>query len=343
MTSPRGIRNRNPGNIVVSGWTVRQAGYLGPEPEGRFARFDTMPNGVAALIRLLQTYRSQHGLTTVRGIINRWAPPTENDTSAYVLAVAKALGTTPDTELPDAPLTYEGLARAIAAHENGRDAALAAITNRDYAEALASVFGTEEVVAAPAPEEPGILEKVKTTMSPLIIPAITALVEAVPSLLRIFKGDSKTVERNAKAVEVISSVVKEVTGASSVAAAAEVVLTDPAVKAQFEQAIQGRYYDLVEVGGGIPEARVWAAKMSQGNDWRAIGFGALMAILSLIILVGGGFIFYQLLFHDSTNAEQRGMLVGALVAFLSAVIGYWFGSSVGSKQSGDAVRRIAEK
>ena len=42
--------------------------------------------GIAAAFVLLRTYINQYGLTTPRSIIARWAPPTENDTAAYLAA-----------------------------------------------------------------------------------------------------------------------------------------------------------------------------------------------------------------------------------------------------------------
>lgn len=324
MTTPRGIRNRNPGNIVVSGWTQRQTGYQGPEPEGRFARFDTMANGLAALIRLLQSYREQHGLTTVRGIINRWAPPVENNTSAYVLAVAKVLDVAPDQELADEPVVYHNLAHAIAAHENGRDAAEAAITARDYAEAMASVFGVETVVAAPPPaEEP----KKEWKMSPLVIPAITALIDAIPNLLRIFKGDSKTVERNAKAVEVVSAVVKEVTGTTSVAAGVEEILSNPELRAKTEAAVQAKWYELSEVGGGIEAARKHDADFRAKGDsvWKSPSF---IVALMLIPLVYIGMVSASLrlpIFPD-WPFEIRVAIVSSVIGMvLGGIVGYYFG------------------
>jgi hypothetical protein len=157
MTAPRGLRNNSPGNIEDGNFARSQPGYAGPEPPpGRFATFADMRHGLAALMSLLLVYRMQHGLTTVRGIINRWAPSTDgNDTSAYVQAVSAAIGVSPDTELPGTAETLVGLAGAIAGHENGKAAAEAAITEADYAGALA-ILGMQEqpvtVPAAPVPE-----------------------------------------------------------------------------------------------------------------------------------------------------------------------------------------------
>ena len=87
----RGYRNRNPGNIEhvpANKWQ----GLADPPSDGRFCRFVSHEHGIRALAALLTTYQDRHGLRTVRGIINRWAPPGENDTGAYVAAVARRMG-----------------------------------------------------------------------------------------------------------------------------------------------------------------------------------------------------------------------------------------------------------
>lgn len=119
---PRGIRNNNPGNIDYNS-AVKWQGLANPprEPEGRFCVFAAPKWGIRAIARLLITYQDQYDLNTVRGIINRWAPPSENDSDAYVRAVAKGLGVGPDD--PIDVHTYEhsaALVRAIIQHENGQ-------------------------------------------------------------------------------------------------------------------------------------------------------------------------------------------------------------------------------
>src|SRR4051812_38910947 len=90
----RGIINANPGNIdrgkPPTAWLgLATPAEMTPEQkaEKRFAVFRSPEYGIRALAKLLQTYQSKHGLRTVRGIINRWAPPVENNTGAYVNAV----------------------------------------------------------------------------------------------------------------------------------------------------------------------------------------------------------------------------------------------------------------
>lgn len=82
--------------------------------------FLTPEAGFRALAKTLLTYRSKHRLRTVQGIINRWAPPHENVTSAYVREVAKALGVEPSEPIDVRNFrTLSLLAKAIARHENG--------------------------------------------------------------------------------------------------------------------------------------------------------------------------------------------------------------------------------
>lgn len=118
----RGVRNNNPGNIDYNKANQWQ-GQLGLEvgvPKPRFARFDTPENGLRALGKLLQTYQSKHGLKTVKQIISRWAPATENDTAAYVRSVEDRTGTAPGAEVNmKDPKVLRGFTEAIVIHENG--------------------------------------------------------------------------------------------------------------------------------------------------------------------------------------------------------------------------------
>lgn len=101
LTQSRGYRNRNPGNIDYNSANKWQ-GQVGIEPapvggRARFAVFQTHEYGIRTLAALLAVYQDRHHLNTVRGIINRWAPPSDNNnTSAYVANVARKVGVEPD-------------------------------------------------------------------------------------------------------------------------------------------------------------------------------------------------------------------------------------------------------
>ena len=362
MTAARGIRNRNPGNIVVSGWTQRQAGYLGPEPEGRFARFDTMAHGVEALIRLLLVYRDQHKLTTIRQKINRWAPPTENDTGSYVLSVAKVLGVGIDDELPADPQVYAKLARAIVAHENGRDAA-AAVTDEDYEQAMVAAFMLPQAAGPTAgPSVSPVPPPVAAPPAPIKdkIMAIPAIVTAAASALLPIIADlfrargSKTAERNADIVEAAGPAILEIAreivpSAPNDQAVAEAILADKQLQTQFRAEAALRWSDIEPFlrfeEESRDKARGFAERMTaaDGPAWRQIGFGVLIAVMSLTIVVGGGAMFWNLMSSPQLDPGQKGLILGALIASFTTVVGYFFGSSATSRQKDVTIAEQARR
>ncbi|OUM34490.1 structural protein P5 [Pseudomonas putida] len=148
MSTPRGVRNRNPGNIDYNPRNAWQ-GQLGVE-EGvanpRFARFDHPENGIRALGKLLINYRGKDGMPGVGGkgidtvleTINRWAPSNENDTQAYASAVAKRLGVKPTDPINiKDPATLRGMVLSIIIHENGGNPYPSAIIDEGVRRALA--------------------------------------------------------------------------------------------------------------------------------------------------------------------------------------------------------------
>lgn len=116
---PRGIRNNNPGNIRRS--SDRWRGLAPIQTDTAFFNFNDPVFGIRAMVIILLKYQSHYGLRTVRSIINRWAPPVENNTSAYARAVAAEMGVEMDDEISiSRPSTMYALLCAIIRHENGR-------------------------------------------------------------------------------------------------------------------------------------------------------------------------------------------------------------------------------
>lgn len=114
----RGLSNRNPGNIRQS--AVRYKGEVRPSRDPAFKQFESMPWGYRAIFVLLDTYRIRHGLDTIRGMISRWAPPSENRTEIYIRAVADAVALpTTVRSTPATGPTMLRMAAAISRVENG--------------------------------------------------------------------------------------------------------------------------------------------------------------------------------------------------------------------------------
>ncbi|ELF3953060.1 structural protein [Salmonella enterica] len=117
--APRGIRNNNPGNIR---WGDDWQGLVAKprRTDKAFCQFTTPEYGIRAMIIILRNYQRRHGLNTVTGIINRWAPSSENNTQAYINSVAQATGVAPDKPVDTTDSRFMvKLLQAIIRHENG--------------------------------------------------------------------------------------------------------------------------------------------------------------------------------------------------------------------------------
>lgn len=165
---PRGIRNNNPGNIRRNGdpWQ----GLAERQGDVEFFTFKTPIYGIRALARTLIAYQDKHGLRTIRQILNRWAPPVENNTNAYVRAVLAQTGFDGDQQLDMHRFDHlKPLLTAIIQHENGQQP----YTDAQITKAL--------VLAGVEPEAPS-LQKTRTVKGGQAATAATAglgVVEAV--------------------------------------------------------------------------------------------------------------------------------------------------------------------
>ena len=117
--TPRGIRNNNPGNLRRNGdpWQ----GLAERQGDVEFFTFKSAIYGIRALARTLIAYQDKHGLRTIRQIISRWAPPNENNTNAYIRAVAADTKQDADQILDMHRFDHLlSLTKAIIRHENGQ-------------------------------------------------------------------------------------------------------------------------------------------------------------------------------------------------------------------------------
>ncbi|MGA4191064.1 hypothetical protein ACI2UG_04360 [Ralstonia nicotianae] len=113
-------RATNPGNIRYGDF-ARRYGAIGQDGSG-FAVFPDAATGTAAMQALLRSY-GERGLNTVGGVVGRWAPPSENDTSSYAKAVAKRLGVGVDAKMDMRnPAVIEALGREMAKQEGNAPA-----------------------------------------------------------------------------------------------------------------------------------------------------------------------------------------------------------------------------
>ena len=118
--TPRGIRNCNPGNIR-HGENWEGLHPYSNELDNSFCVFISAKYGIRALCKILMTYKKKYGIDTIQGVINRYAPPVENDTDYYIKHVAQKLGVEPTQPVNILqPEVMFLLISAIILHENGK-------------------------------------------------------------------------------------------------------------------------------------------------------------------------------------------------------------------------------
>ena len=119
----RGLRNNNPGNIRRS--RVRYKGEVYPSRDPEFKEFSSMAYGYRAMFVLLNSYHKRYGLTTIREMISRWAPPSENFTEGYIRFVAERTGIDADAEVDSrSERDMVPIVAAMSEIENGTKAAM---------------------------------------------------------------------------------------------------------------------------------------------------------------------------------------------------------------------------
>lgn len=90
----RAGRNNNAGNLRYDGHSKWQ-GMTGVDPQG-FVIFDTPENGMRAAGINLANQQKLHGINTIEGLVQKYAPQSDNnDTAAYIQSVAQQTGLDP--------------------------------------------------------------------------------------------------------------------------------------------------------------------------------------------------------------------------------------------------------
>ena len=117
---PRGI---NPLNIRRG--KDQWKGLRAQQTDASFFQFETLEYGWRAAFYLLtRTYYHKYRLYTIRMIINKWAPPNENQTSKYIENVCRLTGIGPDDPIgipSDQPERWMMVGRAMAIQECGME------------------------------------------------------------------------------------------------------------------------------------------------------------------------------------------------------------------------------
>jgi len=97
LATTRGERNNNPLNIRYNA-TDQWQGLVGHDSDG-FCIFQDVAHCFRAGGIIIRRYYNVYYLNTIRGIITRYAPPSENPTEAYIASVSTRMGIAPDANI----------------------------------------------------------------------------------------------------------------------------------------------------------------------------------------------------------------------------------------------------
>ncbi len=116
---PRGLRNNNPGNIVITKNDWRGKVPVAQNTDKKFEQFQTYQYGVRAMIVLLRNYIDRYQLKTINAIVNRWCSG-GCDLNVYVKVMTQSTGYAADQQLTANQETLKRLVRGIAQVEQGQ-------------------------------------------------------------------------------------------------------------------------------------------------------------------------------------------------------------------------------
>ena len=112
----RGVRNRNPMNIVAMSSKNPWRGQIGKDNQNH-AIFETFEHGLRAGYLTLRRYYEKHGINTLIGITKRFC---EGDADAYANFIADNIGVKPDEPINVLDYMPE-IMRSMVRYENGFD------------------------------------------------------------------------------------------------------------------------------------------------------------------------------------------------------------------------------
>jgi hypothetical protein len=144
----RSWRNNNPGNLRFA----NQTGAIGQDNDG-FAIFNSLEEGEAARKKQVFELDGVKRKLTIKQMIEKYAPKSENDTPRYIKIVSEAAGVSADTKLVDlTPDQQNKVMTAMKKHEGFKEGVVSVSPNKGTSNLTAQ--NTITPVAEPAKTTP---------------------------------------------------------------------------------------------------------------------------------------------------------------------------------------------
>jgi hypothetical protein len=165
-------------------------------------------------------------------------------------------------------------------------------------------------------------------MGAAVLAFLPQLLSMIPDLGKLFSSGSEVANRNIAAATIVGQKLVEATQSANVQAAVEAMQADPAALAAAQTAMREILPQLLDVGGGIQEARKFAA------DHENSRYGRILEVVSYAALVFLG-VANGMAFAVGWFKEDWGRLEAVIQADIGValmVFGFFVGSSLSSKR-----------
>jgi putative chitinase len=196
--------------------------------------------------------------------------------------------------------------------------------------------------AAPATQVPTTSENAPTAqptqpkggLMPFLIPALTAIMQAIPTLAAKWGGDASAVAtRNIALATTVVDTVKTAIGAVNEQQLVEKLATEPQAVQQAADAVQEIWWQID--GSGIPAAREADTKFaaSGAQVWRSPSFLFTVMMMPLIYFIVGGVLgmWGKLALSEAVVGN---ILTGLITAIAFGGSGYYYGAMTSSNKTG---------
>ncbi len=130
----KGLRNNNPGNFRTG---IKWQGVVGDDGTG-FLVFSDITYGLRAMALNLYNDYYIDGITTISGYINKYAPPSENNSTAYAATVADWVGIGVNDDMDLDAATTEDIIRGQMNVELGEEYS-GMVSDADVAQGVAMI------------------------------------------------------------------------------------------------------------------------------------------------------------------------------------------------------------
>lgn len=165
------------------------------------------------------------------------------------------------------------------------------------------------------------------TVTPFIAAALPSLFDLVPKLLGLFKGEDPTADRNIKVAELLVTTAKGAVQASNEQDLIEKIKADPAAAAAVKVAIESKWLELSEAGGGgIEGARMADAAISGNELLKSPSFWVALLLLPMVYMIVASLI--GLIGTATWSDDVRAGLAGSIIsAVIGGLVGYYYGQT----------------